>query len=117
MGVARDPSLSRRAAWRRTVLVGRSRSARRGRRLDGLVAYRAAARFSGRRVLGLLSHARRQAELAGDQRRAGAVRERFRQTGAVAGRPVFPAWRDAIARRHYRRDVAVSILRTRDRAA
>jgi glutathione S-transferase len=58
MGIACDPSLSCRAAIvpddsGRTIPLPRRR-----RRLDGLVADRAAARFSGRRVLGLLSHAR-----------------------------------------------------------
>ena len=48
--------------------------ARKRRRLDGLVANRAAAGFSDGRVLGILPDAGRSAELARDQRGAGTLR-------------------------------------------
>ena len=92
-------------------------AARRRRRLDGLVADRAAAGFSHRRVLGILPDAGRQAKLAGDQRGAVTLRHAFRQARPAAGRPLLPARRDLVARRHHGRHVALSLFRTGDRAA
>src|SRR4029077_14365916 len=86
-------------------------------RLDGLVADRAAAGFPRWRVLGILPDAGRQAKLARDQRGAFALCQTFRQAGSAAARPLFFARRDLVARRHHGRDLALSLLRTGDRAS
>ena len=57
------------------------------------------------------------AELAGDQSVDRAMREALWQAGPLARRPDLPAGRRAIARRHHRGHVALSLLRARDRAS